>query len=337
MPGLRGWGGRREPTHPQFTKALRWWIAVLPVYRMLAAGLGVLLAYALVGAGLGIVAEQSPVGLADRFSDGRADFTAVAEMFRATLGDPFRAQPGNLAQQTLASVTSVVGVLVPALVIGVVFIRLFAVSPFVWRERVSVCKASECDFQRYADAHLDSDDAMMTVRFYNRFTNLAIADMSCRVYLHYIGRSPDTSGVFHKEALKQLDGKGELAAERLWPSAEQGAPFTLWIPLGVPLDELPVKRIQGVDVQHVGEVKLLIRVSGKSVGLGTEIVDEKWYRLGAEDRAVDLGRYAPVDAVPGVNVKDWDGWSRFERVETAAAEPSALEGTAAESGMTTDP
>jgi hypothetical protein len=299
---------------------MRWWIAGLPVSRLLYVGFGMSFGYAVVGAAVMILTTRSPQGLGARFGDGGADLHAVLEMFRASLGDPMDIDGSSTAQQLLATVTSVVGVFVPAIVIGVVFIRLFSLSPFTWRKKIAICLESECDFDEYADAHAGSRDGMMTIRFYNRFTNLRIADMSCQVFLHFVAHSSDGSGTFHKITLKQLDGAGRPAAVRRWPTAEQGAPFTVWIPVGAPVEELPVRVVQGVRIDDTREAKLLVRVTAKTAGLGTDIVEEHWYRL-EDAESVELGRYVPIDVDPTVPIEKWGGWSEFEGLRGPAVVP----------------
>lgn len=299
---------------------MRWWIAGLPVSRLLTVGFGILFGYALVGAAVKIATSISPRSIGARFLDGSADLRAVLDTFRASLGDPLPIDGSSTAQQLLATVTSVIGVFVPAIIIGVVFIRLFSISPFTWRKKIAICLESECDFDDYAAAHANSRNAMMTIRFYNRFTNLRIADMVCQVVVHYVAHSSDNSRTFHKITLKQLDGDGVRANERRWPTAEQGAPFTVWIPVDAPVDELPLRTIQGRRVDDKREVKLLVRVTAKTAGLGTDIVEEHWYRL-RDAESVELGRYMPIDVNPDKPIEQWGGWPEFEGLRSSAIVP----------------
>lgn len=331
--------------HPRFTTALRWWIADLPVGRMLATGLGGLLVYAMLGSAVYVATSEEPTSIGSRFSHGHRDLDTVLAMLRATLGDPMSVQDDNTGQQLLADVTSLIGVLIPAIVIGVVFIRLFSISPFVWRSKVSICKASECDLEQYAKANGPREHGMMTVRFYNRFTNLAIADMTARVYLHYIAPSVDHSDVFHKVAVRQLDGKGDLTLERVWPSAEQGAPFTVWIPLDCPVPPAPkspdtppdLVHLQDSEIGDKSEVKLLIRITGKVIGLGTDIIEERWYRLRGRDSEVELGRFVPVKPATDRHVRDWKGWDQFEEVLPAGVADEEGPRFGAEAQAVTEP
>ena len=300
---------------------MRWWIASLPVSRLLFVGFGALFGYALVGAAVRIATSLGPQSVGARFLGAGTDFRAVLDMFRASLGDPLSIDQSSTAQQLLATVTAVVGVFVPAIIIGVVLIRLFSISPFTWRKKIAICLASECDFDTYAAENADNRDAMMTIRFYNRFTNLRIADMTCQVFVHYVEHSSDNSGTFHKITLRQLNGDGQPAIERKWPTAEQGAPFTVWIPVQAPVDELPVRSIQGRRIDNKREPKLLVRVTAKTAGLGTDIVEEHWYKLD-DAESVELGRYAPIDVDPDVPIELWGGWVDFEGLRGSAILPS---------------
>lgn len=322
---------RGETVHPRFTTAMRWWITGLPVSRLLLVGCGTLLGYALLGAVVEIATSQNSQSIGARFTNGTADLHTILQVFRASLGDPLGIDQSNTAQQLLASVTSIVGVLVPAIVIGIVFIRLFSVKPFIWREKVSICLPSECEFDEYAAEHADSTDGLMAIRFYNRFNNLRIVEMVCQAFVHFVARSANHGGTIHKVTLEQLDASGKPALERRWPSAELGAPFTLWIPIGVPVEQLPVKEIQGRRIDDKRDVMLLVRVTAKTVGLGTDIVEEHWYRLDSAE-SVELGRYVPIDVDPALPAKYWAGWPEFDKVQGPVSVPPPQSGDAQDEG-----
>ncbi len=134
----------------------------------------------------------------------------------------------------------------PPCSLGFVLIKMFALRPFVWRRRASISHAWSADFPGYSRAHATSSDAIIAIRFYNRFDNLSVVDLHARAHLRYLERSPhDGSLVIYKKWLKVLDEKGEAADERCWLAVERGAPFTVWIPVEAPVTELPFDRIQG--------------------------------------------------------------------------------------------
>jgi hypothetical protein len=301
-----------------FQWSVRWWIAEQSAARLLLSALGALALFAAIVAVGQALTRRAPSGVSSRLGDAHGMVNAWLEALRPSVGSgDLQVQAGNTSQEALATVTSVVGSLVPAIAIGVVFIRLFSVRPFVWRSKAAVCLASECDFAEYAHAHQRSSDAMITVRFYNRFYKLAMVDLRCRVYLRYLARSVDGSLVLRKVALKQLNGRGEPDEERSWPSLELGSPFTAWIPLDAPVPCLPVTAIQGHRVPDDPEVKLHVRLTAKIVGMGIEVVDERWFTLGAHD--MEIGRFVPVRPAPGMAVRDWDGWQDFDEVRPLPA------------------
>lgn len=276
--------------------------------------LGALAGLSAVVAAVWTLTEDSPRSLRERFTDGERLVGLVLTVLRACVGT------GNLEpeqdsswHQFLATLVSITGSLVPAVLLGVVLIKLFALRPFVWRQRASISHAWTADFPGYARLHTASDDAIIAVRFYSRFDNLSVVDLRARAHLRYLERSPhDGSLVIYKQWLKVLDAKGDLADERSWLAVERGAPFTVWIPLEAPVPELPFRRIQGKDLSQSHGVKLLVRVTARTVGLGTEVADERWFDLEAGD--FELGRFVPLEPDLGVDVWQWRGWRDFDEL-----------------------
>ncbi|MFI8292975.1 hypothetical protein ACIGBL_27920 [Streptomyces sp. NPDC085614] len=290
----------------------------------MAMTLGALMALSTVIAVVWTLTESSPVPLADRFGDVERVVSTSLEALRACVGtDNLSPQDGNLTHQVLASFASVTGALAPAVVLGVVMIKLFALRPFVWRRRASISHAWAADFPGYSREHAASDDAIIAVRFYNYLDNLTVVDLRARAHLRYLERSPhDGSLVIYKKWLKVLDEKGEPADERSWLAVERGAPFTVWIPLEAPADALPFRHIQGKDLSDSVGVKLLVRLTARTVGLGTEVVDERWFDLDGDD--FERGRFTPLHADPAVDVWDWRGWEGFDEVLADEGTPPAV-------------
>jgi hypothetical protein len=203
---------------------------------------------------------------------------------------------------------------VPAVLLGIVLIKMFALRPFVWRQRASISHAWTADFPGYSRRHAGSEDAIIAVRFYNRFDNLSVVDLRARAHLRYLERSPhDGSLVIYKQWLKVLDAQGEPADERYWLAVERGAPFTVWIPVEAPVAELPFRRIQGKELSGSYGVKLLVRLTARTVGLGTEVADERWFDLEAGD--FELGRFVPLQPDLDKDVWRWEGWTDFDALE----------------------
>ncbi|MFF4352691.1 hypothetical protein [Streptomyces sp. NPDC001530] len=274
--------------------------------------LGALAGLSLVIATAWTLTEHSPRSIAERFSNEERLFDLSLTVLRACVGtDNLEPEPDSTAHQLLATLASVTGALVPAVLLGIVLIKLFALRPFVWRQRASISHAWTADFPGYSRRHANSDDAIIAVRFYNRFENLSVVDLRARAHLRYLERSPhDGSLVIYKQWLKVLDAKGEPADERSWLAVERGAPFTVWIPVEAPVTELPFRRIQGKDLSGSYGVKLLVRLTARTVGLGTEVADERWFDLEGGD--FELGRFVPLQPDLDKDVWRWEGWTDFD-------------------------
>jgi hypothetical protein len=274
--------------------------------------LGALAGLSLVIATAWTLTEHSARSMAERFSNEERLFDLSLTVLRACVGtDNLEPEPDSTAHQLLATVASVTGSLVPAVLLGIVLIKMFALRPFVWRQRASISHAWTADFPGYSRLHANSDDAIIAVRFYNRFDNLSVVDLRARAHLRYLERSPhDGSLVIYKQWLKVLDAKGEPADERYWLAVERGAPFTVWIPVEAPVDGLPFRRIQGKDLSGSYGVKLLVRLTARTVGLGTEVADERWFDLEGGD--FELGRFVPLQPDLDKDVWRWEGWTDFD-------------------------
>jgi hypothetical protein len=296
-------------TQPTYEQSWRWWLAVQSASGLLISALLLLAAFALLITGVYELTR----------TDSAHPFLLIEwlTVFQAVLGgNALAAEADNPIHAALGAVTSVVGALAPALFIGVVFIRMFSVRPFTWRRTASISLASQADDPDYARRHARSADAIIAVRFYNRQHNMTIVDLRCQVYLRYLQPSAgDHSLVYVKVPLLVLDGKGEEKDERFWPSLEPWAPFTVWIPVGAPVPDLPFRVIQGKRIPNPADAKLLIRLTASAVGLGTEIVEEQWYDLNNPTH-FRLGRFFPIFPDAATKKKKeamkWPGWDRFD-------------------------
>ncbi|MEV6696509.1 hypothetical protein AB0M68_04980 [Streptomyces sp. NPDC051453] len=302
----------RGKGHPRFRTSVRWWIAARTVHALLLMTLGALAGLSVAIAAVWTLTEHSARSMAERFSDKERLFDLSLNALRACVGtDNLAPEPDSTAHQLLATVASVTGSLVPAVLLGVVLIKMFALRPFVWRQRASISHAWTADFPSYSRTHANSNDAIIAVRFYNRFNNLSVVDLRARAHLRYLEESPhDGSLVIYKQWLKVLDAQGEPADERSWLAVERGAPFTVWIPVAAPVPELPFRRIQGKDLSRSHGVKLLVRLTARTVGLGTEVADERWFDLAAG--GFELGRFVPLQPDLDKDVWQWRGWAGFD-------------------------
>jgi hypothetical protein len=307
LPG----GGR---THPRNRTSIRWWVAGRSVHTLLGITFLGLLAIATSIAVLYLLSEHAARSVGDRMADPSLVLNTVLQAMRACVGTAdLEVQPGNTAHEAISTLASVIGAMVPATLLGVVLIKMFTVKPFVWRRRASISHASTADFPGYARRYADSANAIIAVRFYNHLDNLNIVDLHARAHLRYLGVSPhDGTLVVYKKWLKILDADGEPADERAWLAVEKGAPFTVWIPVDAPVRELPFQEIQGKRLDDLKGVKLLVRLNARAVGLGTEVVDERWFDLAADD--FEIGRFVPLSPDLGVDVWSWDGWAGFDEL-----------------------
>ncbi|MCZ4103673.1 hypothetical protein [Streptomyces sp. H39-C1] len=257
---------------------------------------------------------QSTLSMAERFSDAGQLLNLGLATLRACSGtDSLVPEQDSSAHQLLATITSITGALVPAGLLSIVLIKMFALQPFVWRERASISGARTAHFRNYAQQHATSDNSIIAVRFYNRFDNLSVVDLRARVHLRYLELPTplDSSLVIYKKRLQVLNEEGVPAGERYWWAVERGAPCTLWIPVESPVLELPLARIQGKDLAQSYNVKLVVRLTAYTTHLGTEVAAEKWFDLTTDDD-FELGRFAPVRPDPGKDVWLWEGWTDFD-------------------------
>ncbi|MCL2732853.1 MAG: hypothetical protein FWE15_22875 [Actinomycetia bacterium] len=286
--------------------------------------LGVLSSLAVTIALLWTFTDGSGSGHAGRSYDARNLLDLSMAALRACVGtDNLSPEPDNTAHQALATLASVTGALVPAVLLGIALVKVFSLRPFVWRRRASIAPAATVDFAEYAAREAGTDHAVIAVRFYNKFDNLTVVDLRARAHLRFLERSPhDGSLVIYKKSLQVLDEKGESADERYWLAVERGAPFTVWIPVGAPVVSLPFTHIQGKDLTSSEGVKLLVRITARTVMLGTEVADDRWFDLAGDD--FELGRFVPLRPDLGQDVWQWEGWPRFDHVLPPPPDPSGV-------------
>jgi hypothetical protein len=299
---------RRRRHHPVQQQSWRWWVSGQPAWLLLLALFGGLAVLSLALAGAHVLVTHG----GRRFDSARAFLSLTASMFRALSGSgdyPDR-RAGSL-DDLLASFAAAVGLVLPALVIAVVFARMYSIRGFVWREQASVCLPWEVDESAYRQEKEGTHHGTLAVRFYKQLRHLTIADLRCEAYLRYLEPSPvDGSRLIRSHPLKVLGPNGSRVDARLWPVSKEGTTFTLWIPMDAELDGGQIRTVQGIDISDSGLHDLLIRVSGKVGGLGVEVHDEHWYRL--DPQHVQIGRFARVDVDLTRPSSTWAGWDHFE-------------------------
>ncbi|TRO64614.1 hypothetical protein [Streptomyces sp. IB201691-2A2] len=252
-----------------------------------------------------------------RFSNRERLLDLSLTALRACVGtDNLAPETDSTAHQLLATVASVTGALVPAVLLSVVLIKMFTVQPVVWRRKASISLAARSNSQAYARAHRGSDQAVLAVRFYNHLLNVAMMDVHAEAHLRYLEESPrDGLLAMYKQRLKVVGEDGRLCDERVWCVVERAAPFTLWIPIGSPVGSLPLESLQGKELCGLQGARILVRFRAKAVGTGTELSDERWFELDGED--LELGEFVPVEPDLAGHVSAWAGWRGFDDLSPA--------------------
>lgn len=301
---------RRSRRHPIHQQSWRWWVTNQPAWRLLALLFGTIAGMSGLLAAVHLLSVPRRTGWADGFG---GYFPLLASMFRALLGSEDYPDPdaSGLAPW-LATGTAAVSLVLPALVIAVVFVRMYSIRGFVWRETPSICLPWEVDEDEYRRAKEGTHHATIAVRFYKQLRHLSISDLHCEAYLRYLEPSRvDGSRWIRTHPLEVLGPHGARTMSRLWPVSREGTTFTLWIPVDADLDDDgSIRTVQGVDIGDSSVHDLLVRVSGKVGGLGVEVYDEHWYRLSREH--VQIGRFARVNVDLRQQSEDWSGWERFD-------------------------
>lgn len=303
---------RRRRTHPIQQQSWRWWVSGQSAWKLLTMLLGGLALLSLVLAALHTATLSRRADRAGRFDDASDFLSLTAAMFRALLGSgDYPDGPPSTLQDALSTLTATAALILPALVIAVVFARMYAIRGFVWRREASVCLPWEVDEDAYRQEKEGTHHGTIAVRFYKQLRHLTISDLRCEAYLRYLEPSRvDGSQLIRSHPLQVLGPNGVRSDARLWPVSKEGTTFTLWIPMDAELDGGSIRTVQGVDISDSSLHDLLIRVSGKVGGLGVEVHDEHWYRLGAE--SVQIGRFSRVDVDLRRPSMEWTGWDRFD-------------------------
>jgi hypothetical protein len=308
----------RGRTHPRFRTSVRWWIAGRTVHALLLMTLGALAGLAVAIAAVWTLSESSSRSVGERFSDKEQLLDLSLTVLRACVGtDNLQPEPDSTPHQLLATLASVTGSLVPAVLLGIVLIKMFTVRPLVWRGKASVSLATMSHSPVFAQAHREGELAVIAVRFYQHLLNVDIKDARAEAHLRFLEESPRRDGLLalYKQRLKVVGEDGALCDERVWCVVEQTAPFTLWIPVGSAVDSLPLTSLQGKDLRGLRGVRILVRFSARAVGTGTELSDERWFSL--DDESLELGQFVPVKPDLDVPVSAWEGWREFDALRPA--------------------
>ncbi|GIF58356.1 hypothetical protein Air01nite_44510 [Asanoa iriomotensis] len=224
----------------------------------------------------------------------------------------FPAEPANFYHAVIAFICAILSVLLPALVLGIVLVRIFTVRIFKWRATISLIRGSEVDDETH---RLIKNDRQMiiAVRWYKIPRQLVISNLLAEAFLNYRTVSRVDGSVVHRtERLRVLGPPDQPTYGRTFPRVWTGMPLTLWIPVDAEMDAGRLVEIQGRGLRGVSSPGLLVRLTGKTVGFTTDIIDEKWY---STEHDVQLGRFAPVhpavESRKDVIAANWRGWEHF--------------------------
>ncbi|MFC7264184.1 MULTISPECIES: hypothetical protein [Streptomyces] len=308
---------RGHRPHPRFRKSVRWWIADRTLSALLLLALAVLLVFSVLLAVGFVLAEDSSRPLGERLWS-RQLLDVTLEVLRACVGtDSLSVEGANTAQEVLSTVASLTGALVPATLLGIALIKVFTVRPVVWRRKASIALAAMSDSPNYARDHQGSDKAVIAVRFYNHVLNLVMMEARAEAHLRFLEKSPHADTlVMYKQRLKILGEDGGLCDERVWSVVERAAPFTVWIPVGSEVPELPLGSLQGKDLRGLQGVRIMVRFTAKAVGTGAQLSDERWFKL--DDSDLELGKFVSVEPDLDVHVSKWKGWREFDELQPDA-------------------
>lgn len=81
--------------------------------------------------------------MGERLRDGEGLLNLALEALRACVGtDSLSPEQDSVPQELLATLASLTGALAPAVLLGIVLIKMFALRPFVWRRRASISHAT---------------------------------------------------------------------------------------------------------------------------------------------------------------------------------------------------
>jgi hypothetical protein len=130
-----------------------------------------------------VMAEDSPLAPTERLWSLQLLDVTLEALCACVGADGLSVRDGNTAQEALSTVASVTGTLAPASLIGVVFIKMLTVRPFVWRRKASISVAAMSEAPECARAHESSDKAVIAVRFHNHFLNVVMMEERAEAHL----------------------------------------------------------------------------------------------------------------------------------------------------------
>jgi hypothetical protein len=260
----------------------------------------------------GIVLLSAVFALLIRLSDlkgGHAAWIDWLVSIRALLGiQELPVKDGNLVQEVLSTVAAAIGAMLPAVVIGIVLIRLFAISFLEWRQTFSHFSAGDLTLKRVQNVN----EGVIGIRMYKRISNINLLDVLVEVHLRFFETSPvDGTPYLRRRPIRILDQDGEPTGQRRWPVVSTALPLTLYMLTGELYTPSRPAKLQGQSLEETdGPYVLYVTVAGKMDGLGISVTEAYEYDL---RKHCQIGRPTPIDFDPAVKDESaWRGWHRFE-------------------------
>lgn len=284
----------RTRRHPQSRDWLRWAFVKVGVVGLVAIFVAILT----------VAAAALALGLAlDSPRSGNGFLALWKDEFMALLNLPVEAPPANTGgglSQVVSVAGGLIAVVVPALYIGAMVFRVFAVHPktFVFRRQIAL-QASPDTFT----GELEEDGHVLAIRVYNASRLQALDVRFDVIHQHWYGTGPGS-------IVRNLPAP---VANPGWPMADRHVPYTLFVRLTpgdvVSTDDgrLELAAIGGKAVEP--EDRLVVHASGVVPQLGESFVERHAFDL---RRSVSDEGYGGIDIEYGSDSKRWPGWERFD-------------------------
>lgn len=223
------------------------------------------------------------------------------EAFRTTLaamadpGELLRAQGESLLYYLVAAVATVVGVVLPVLLLGAFVFKLFQRDPLVWRKTFS----------------LDTDGGRQVAcfRFYNGTTTPLV-----NVTVRGLARI-DSPGRPRLRTNQPLDFRvgDQTVDSRFFAVTGPATPFTVRAPveiIGTSSTVGPDTLLQiGNDTVTADRVEFLIVATGTEPETGANFVSMHAYPMSS---SAVLGHFQEVDVDTTAPAQQWPGWENFD-------------------------
>jgi cation transport regulator ChaC len=281
---------RGLPVHPELTTPYSLRLAHVSIGTIIAGYVAAsLVAAAAIAAGLS--ALHTP-----RWAVGRAFRSSFATLWG--LENLFAEQGQKPAYYVLAGAASVLGVIMPLLLLGSFVYKLLRHDPVQWRPKLSIEDNPEFG-------------AVLSARFYAG-TSSALGDLRITVYAR-VARTQAQPRIITNQRLNVIY-HSVLADESRIPYSSSGFPCTVRIPLSKRREADATAAGDLIDVQGAEDllranVEFMVIVSGAILHSGDSFVSV--HRYPASDGLL-VGQPQWVDAVEDGQPNRWLGWDNFE-------------------------